>query len=63
MDFSTSGVNCTTYVPEIVFDIAHKGVAGLGKHEMGIIGLFIIILFYVSSLKLLQVKDFLHYVF
>jgi hypothetical protein len=45
MDFSTSGVNCTSHAPEIVFDIAHKGVAGLGKHEMGMIELFIIFYF------------------
>jgi hypothetical protein len=44
MDFSTSGVNCASYAPEIEFDIAHEGVANLGKHEVGMIGLFFIII-------------------
>jgi hypothetical protein len=44
MDFSTSGVNCASYSSEIVFDIAHEGVADLGKHEVGMIELLFIII-------------------
>lgn len=61
MDFSTSGLNCASYADEIVFDIAHEGFADLGKHQVGMIELLFIII--LSSLKLLQVKDFPHYVF
>jgi len=63
MDFSTSGVNCTWYASEIVFDIAHGGVADFGQAWNGHDWTVHYFLFYVSSLKLLQVKDFLHYVF
>jgi len=36
--------NCATYAFEIVFDIACEGVADLGKHEVGMMGLLFIII-------------------
>jgi hypothetical protein len=45
-----------------MFDIAYEGVASIGKLEVGMIEHRYFLFFYLSSLKLLQAKYFLHYV-